>query len=577
MSTAELEDGVPFWTERMYKPGGGQDHLGLGSVVTDRILPRLSPGINVLTTHPRYWSFYSFLLSEFWDRDLPRTKAAFREWYRPMECLYSVACTLCSNAAHRGAPVGSQKIRGLVASDPETYDPQFNYMKTTMGGFGLYYGTVMQQLGLVVLADTRLGLVTDVVTPAGQVVADAFRSEIADTTYYREWIGRHDESVPSEVLAEYGGRACLCRLRKKNAADRQLLIDAFLHSGNPQDASARRCTLQFMCEVADQTQDAGIDQGSFRRLIYYRADYGGDDYAAPTLQPSAATASTARRWRLYQAREYYNAGLNEMWRRMLCWGLARDGELYPVPMADVLASVDEIDFEGFARSIKVDLPAGGLRGASAFTDLIAWVRDVGRVTDDLDGPWDLETPLTEDGVIDWLDYGRASTEAGPDVLAAALTLLSFVAARLWRPELALAASDDWFPVHEGGQERLGMQRFLNDLRLKSEAGATVSEVVRWLTLEYVIGQHERVATAKLATTGDTFRFRREAGRLRFFPQDAIVAMNDSRYNALSTFLYELGWSGYLPEDGHKLSAEGTKLRSAGDLPSKGLLEQVEPA
>ena len=420
-------------------------------------------------------------------------------------------------------------------------------------------------------------MTTAVVTPAGQVVAEAFRSEIADTTYYCDWIGRHDEPVPSEVLAEYGGRACLCQLRKKDAADRQLLVDAFLHSGNSEDAIARRSTLQFMCELADQTQEIGIDQGSFRRLIYYRADYGGDDFAAPAVQPSVATANTARRWRLYQAREYYNAALNEMWRRMLCWGLERDGELYPVPMTDVLASVDEIDLGGFAASIEVDLPAGGLGGGSAFIDLLNWVRELGRITDEIDAPWDLEAPLTEDWIIDWLGYGQASTEAGPDVLAAALTLLSFVAARLWRPELALTASDDWFPVHEGGQERLGMERFLNDLRRKAEEGATVSEVARWLTLEYVIGQHERVATAKLATTGDTFRFRREAGRLRFFPQDAKVAMNDSRYNALSTFLYELGWSGYMPEDGHQLSAEGAKLRRAGDLPSKGRLDQVEPA
>ena len=122
-----------------------------------------------------------------------------------------------------------------------------------------------------------------------------------------------------------------------------------------------------------------------------------------------------------------------------------------------------------------------------------------------------------------------------------------------------------------------MQRYLNDLRLKAEAGASVSEVARWLTLDYVIGQHERVATAKLATTGDTFRFRREAGRLRFFPQDAVVVMNDSRYNALSTFLYELGWSGFLPEDGHKLTAEGTKMCTTGDLPSTGLLDQAAPA
>lgn len=49
MPSPELLDAVPYWTEKMYPPGGGQDHLGLGSVVTDGVLPRLSPGINVLT------------------------------------------------------------------------------------------------------------------------------------------------------------------------------------------------------------------------------------------------------------------------------------------------------------------------------------------------------------------------------------------------------------------------------------------------------------------------------------------------------------------------------------------------
>ena len=49
MSSPELLAAVPYWTEKMYPAEGGQDHLGLGSVVTDRVLPRLSPGINVLT------------------------------------------------------------------------------------------------------------------------------------------------------------------------------------------------------------------------------------------------------------------------------------------------------------------------------------------------------------------------------------------------------------------------------------------------------------------------------------------------------------------------------------------------
>lgn len=134
MSLAELSDAVPYWTEDMYPQRGGQDHLGLGSVVTDRILPRLSPGINVLTIHPRYWSFYAFVLSEFWERDLPRTKAALRAWFRPLECIYSVACSLCNGPNHRGAPIGTRRLGPVVAAKPSSFDPQFHYMDSAMGG-----------------------------------------------------------------------------------------------------------------------------------------------------------------------------------------------------------------------------------------------------------------------------------------------------------------------------------------------------------------------------------------------------------------------------------------------------------
>ncbi len=54
----------PVWGARAFAPKSGQDHLGLGSVSSDRILPKLSPGINVLTIHPRYWSFYSWVLDQ---------------------------------------------------------------------------------------------------------------------------------------------------------------------------------------------------------------------------------------------------------------------------------------------------------------------------------------------------------------------------------------------------------------------------------------------------------------------------------------------------------------------------------
>lgn len=569
-------DAVPYWTARMYRAGGGQDHLGLGSVVTDRILPRMSPGINVLTIHPRYWSFYAFVLSEFWRRDLPRSRAALRDWYRPLECVYSIACSLCDSDDHRGSPVGSRRIGAVVGDDRASFDPRFHYMDSSLGGYGLYYATAMQGLGLVAQADRRLGLPVDAVTPDGQVVADAFRSVVAGTRYYRDWLDRHDEAVPRDVVEEYGAVACFCRLREATATDRPILVDAFLHRGNPDDADARRETLRLFCELAAQTAESPVGADSFRRLAYYGADYREDGDTAAAFDPPEWARRPARRWRLYQAREYYNASLNEMWRRLSCWGLERDGETYPVPMADVMASIAEVDFDGFGDAVGVALPDGGLSAESPASDLLAWARTACSASGQLDDRWDLEAPLTEDLIVGWLGYGDGSTETGADVLAAALALLALVAVRLWLPELALVEPADWFAVQEGQRERLGMQRFLDGLRRRVEEGETVGEVARWLTVDYVIAQHERVATAKLPSTGDTFRFRREAGRLRFFDKNAQVGMNNSRYNSLATVLYELGWSGYLYEPGHDLTDEGEQLRALGDLAPTGAFDAPEP-
>lgn len=570
MTLAEPVDGIPFWTERMYRPGGGQDHLGLGSVVTDRILPRLSPGINVLTVRPRYWSFYSFVLSEFWSRDLPRTRGALREWYRPMESIYSVACTLCEHEEHRGQPVGTRRIASLVAMEPESFDPGFHYMDSPMGGYGLYYGTVMQSIGLVALADRRLGLPVDTVTPDGQLVADAFRSVIAETAYYRDgWIGRADEPVPVDVVREYAEVACLCRLRDPSALDRPLLVDAFLHHGGDVDSAARRETLRMFCELAAQTDPWPVQPGDFRRLIYFRSNYGDEEFEGPTFDPGEPLLRTARRWRLYQAREYYNASINEMWRRLTCWGLEREGDLYPIPVKDVLDAID-VDFDALASAMEVELPAGGLGMGSPFIELLDWLSSSAGVTGGLDDPWDLDGSITEDLLVDFLDYGRPDiNETGSDRTAAAVALLALVAARLWRPEQGLEAPADWFPVIEGHQERLGMQRFLKELRRRVAEGQTIGEVVTWLHLEYVIEQHERVANAKLRTTGDTYRFRREAGRLRFFSKETRVGMNDSRFNANATVIYELGFAGYLYDEEHPLSDEGEALRADGDLPATG--------
>ena len=132
----------PRWIAHMYSATSGEDHLGLASVSSDQILPMLSPTINVLTIHPRYHSFYAFLLDEFWRRELPRSPRAWIQFFRPRDFIYSIAMHLCDRGEHdltRGV-TGSLKTRPIAAHQPATFDTSTYYIKEPLGGYGLYYG-----------------------------------------------------------------------------------------------------------------------------------------------------------------------------------------------------------------------------------------------------------------------------------------------------------------------------------------------------------------------------------------------------------------------------------------------------
>ena len=118
------------------------------------------PTINVLTFHPRYHSFYAFLLDEFWRRDLPRSPRAWIQFFRPRDFIYSIAMHLCDRDEHdltRGI-TGSRKTAPIAAREPATFDTTTYYIKERLGGYGLYYRNVLAGLGLRVPRRARTAL-----------------------------------------------------------------------------------------------------------------------------------------------------------------------------------------------------------------------------------------------------------------------------------------------------------------------------------------------------------------------------------------------------------------------------------
>jgi len=546
---------TPQWIARMYPPKAGRDHLGLGSVSSDQILPVLSPDINVLTIHPRYHSFYSFLLDEFWRRDLPRSYTAWVKFYRPREFIFSLGAYLCDQPEHGDMRnvVGGQKTEGLAVRGEATYDTTFDYIKSDLGGYGLYYRSVIVQLGLVLPGGRGLPLPVDIPTEVGKRLAAAFRNAVRETVYYREYFTQDATHVPQDVIREYIRCACLCQLQRDTAPDRPLLLDTFLHAGT--DPVGRRATFRLFLDVAAQTQGYTIEQDVFRQLLFFGA---ADNDARYTPQPNVLEAF--RRWRLYQAREYYAYALNALWYHLCAWGLAQQGDIRTLSLSSLYAYLDQaLDFSALAA--RLALPAPVLHAGSSFRALMDWVQQLVGVgpTSDFDAACTLVTPLHEHRLYRLVEQDRDAPEV---MLAGMVTLLALTYLRFGAPERWSEA--DWEISRMGADGRLSVDAFVRTLHRKLRSGpVTIGEIARWLLEDYVILQHQLVATGKLPE--NTFRFRREGQRLHFYPLENSLGFMDSRFEALSTTLHELGLCGDWRQPEHPLSADGQRLLELGDL------------
>ena len=200
----------------MYAGKSGRDHLGLGSVSADQILPTLSPSINVLTFHPRYHSFYVFLLDEYWQRERPTKPEKLDQLSFVLVNLFILLVSIFVIKMNMEICIlllEGRKQGPLASENRETYKTNVNYIQSKLGGYGLYYRTVMAELGLIYPGGRGYPYPVDVPTEFGKVVAKSFRDTVSDTVYYSEYFDKDITTVPKEVIEEYIRRACLCQLK----------------------------------------------------------------------------------------------------------------------------------------------------------------------------------------------------------------------------------------------------------------------------------------------------------------------------------------------------------------------------
>ncbi len=551
--------GKPQWIAKMYPNKPGRDHLGLGSVSSDQILPLLSPAINVLTFHPRYHSFYLFLLDEFWRHDRIRSWGEWIRFFRPRDFLFAVGACLCDLPEHTDdtLPVGAQKLKVFRRSPLESYrySDHVDYIKNELGGYGLYYRSVMAELGLIYPGGTGFLYPIDTPTEYGKQVAAAFRQGVQTTRYYREYFEDDDPQVPQEIIHEYLDHACLCQLQVPSAPDRPLLLHTFLHGGNAVLAANRRQTFQLLLDIADQTISSVITQDVFRQLLYFHAADTGEVY-----RPRDVLVSVYQHWRLYQAREYYAFALNSLWNYLCLWGLSNKGDYRPLsPTLFWRHLEDSLDVDTFADRLGLSRP--GLKAGSDFHHLLAWLCSLMQTNEEgFDTACTLLSPVHERRL--YLLTKENPGDPGT-ALIGMIILLCLVYLRFGRDTYQQQSA--WKEVAWKGENgRLSLHEFVQTIHQQLQRGTpTILDIARWLYRDYIILQHQLVARSKLPE--NTFRFQWEGKSLRFYRLPNSVDFMDSRFNALRLTLAELGLSGDLSRLPHPLTQDGKQFLVEGDL------------
>ncbi|MGH9918242.1 MAG: hypothetical protein ACRD6W_05140, partial [Nitrososphaerales archaeon] len=426
--------------------------LGLQTITLDRIMPRLLPGILVLSQRARYFSLHAFLLNEYRRRNLPLNNNDLSLYIKRREFEYAVAVQLCPRGCGE-RPVGMVGKNRAAPAVEEHADaiPRRESVESHLGGYGLYYRTPMIEMGVVVPRGTELGETiapVDALDPhgPGPALADAFASAITDTSYFREHMSG-TSAIPRDVLEELAEQACLCRL-PDYPNEQALLRQALFEPPAPgyAEATRQRCrSFALLLRELEREPKAAVSNGAFIQAVW------GDFLAEPA--GDGALRRTVARWAALAAKDWWQESLSSVWSHFLrVAGLRSDG-----------LSPDELD-----RVIKTELvPAGSIQVLGRALEIGPEISTAALANAVAEAAADIS--------LDELRVWAAET----DTAAAGLVLFFALHSRV--PTEA-AASRGWVEIGAQSSERQpSLLGFLYRFDHHLETQPTLAQTLLWLT------------------------------------------------------------------------------------------------
>lgn len=493
----------PRWTESSFRKFKAEDHLGIKNVAIV-MAERLQSGITSITPRARYWSFFAWVLHDFIQHGKDLSLTSFKHFLKRQEWFFILANV--AEAKERGAAI--HQVMGITVAEEcwnqtglDLLPFRPDYLQDSFGGYNVYRN-VMKTLGITREGDFEKGIQVDRVTNgAGKQLAEAFQRSIESTEYYQSW--RHQEGpVPRQVLLEYGRKASLSRLQE--GEDRAVLRQLFL----PKEAKHEMKRLRFESLgyyqfLVQEAKGRSFTRKGWRRMMYDVCSPRGEE----KQQIPELYQTVAKGWEIYQGRQLFTYSLETIWSYLL-----RQLSMKTQSLGELLGKVEtELHDYGFSMYITVN-------------QLLE------------------QLPLRREQREDMME-AMGSDEHPPS--------------GVWNPLLVMldvyhrfCGRDDFEPIHMeflklGGKDHLSLHQWETDVTALLER--PVSELLEWIIRFYILEQHQKVALAKILSTGnDTYHFAENEGKLHFIALDR-PAYNVFRVDQAMTILEDLG---YVRRDGN---------------------------
>lgn len=302
----------------MVRPGTGRDPLGL-SLTSDRLTRLLLPSIISTTERARYYSFYTWVISEIEAmRKAGGQEVSFERELQWREAAFALASKLEFKTSL--SVIGSDAVKITLAEERRdgTLDTFFRVLPASpTGGFGQYYSACLQHLKLVKQTDLDQWEVES----DGKEIAAAFSDATRQASYFKQgWASQR--YVPRSVLQESANVFSLDSIDSQAAAkERQLLIESLFslkQKPTPKDPLYRQGTLGELLHVINAYQQAGLamtrrraDSMAIIWTHYFESLDAGNGDAQPYEVPAAFMEVHAF-WRQYSAHQFLSFALEAL-------------------------------------------------------------------------------------------------------------------------------------------------------------------------------------------------------------------------------------------------------------------------